>query len=235
MEANAFDGQYSLVYLSPELASGRRAQLQALHERRGVCLLAIDEAHCVSEWGHDFRPDYRHLGALREALPGVPLLALTATATAKVRGDIRRSLRMAADAAEVVESFDRPNLFYSVTRKQGSVTDNFQELIQELSALDVERGEVQPTIIYTITVKLADDIGAALQEAGIRRVGVYHAKKSMNDRTLVHKGFLHDELTCVVATVAFGMGTNKPNVRRVIHFGAPKSLEAYYQQVRGHP
>eukprot|EP00959_Pyramimonas_sp_CCMP1952_P322544 6749473-Pyramimonas_sp.AAC.2 len=125
-DVDAFNGMYSLVYMSPEFATSRHEQLRALHARHGVCLLAIDEAHCVSEWGHDFRKEYRHLGALRTALPGVPLLAVTATATSQVRGDIRRSLRMSPNCAEVVESFDRPNLHYRVKLKQGAIADQLQ-------------------------------------------------------------------------------------------------------------
>ena len=126
VDVDAFNGSYSLVYMSPEFATARSAQLQALHAKRRVCLLAIDEAHCVSEWGHDFRKEYQQLGGLRAALPGVPVLALTATATAQVRADIRRSLRMSPSCVEVVESFDRPNLHYRVKLKQGAIAHQFQ-------------------------------------------------------------------------------------------------------------
>ncbi|KXZ49836.1 hypothetical protein GPECTOR_19g287 [Gonium pectorale] len=199
---DAWAGKYLFVYMTPELATASGAALAALHARRGIALVAIDEAHCVSEWGHDFRPDYRRLGVLRDSLPDVPMVALTATATPRVRDDIVRNLRLRPNAKCFVESFERTNLHFSVQQKS-SIVDAAAELVAaRRSAGQVLNG----------------------------RAGRYHAKLSQTERRDSHAAFMRDDLDVLVASVAYGMGIDKPNVRTIMHWGVPASLEAYYQQ-----
>mmetsp|Transcript_1843 Transcript_1843/g.5358 ORF Transcript_1843/g.5358 Transcript_1843/m.5358 type:complete len:1020 (-) Transcript_1843:1050-4109(-) len=168
---------------------------------------------------------YRQLGSLRKAIPSVPVIALTATATISVQKDIERSLFMRAGLTDKwVMSFERPNLYFQVKLRQGPVLDNFPELLEAKSL-----GESAPAIVYTITRKESETVGAALQTAGYR-AAAYHAGMSLQQRKAVHKDFQLDNLEVVVATISFGMGIDKPNVRLVYHYGAPGSVEAYYQQ-----
>ncbi|KAK9836017.1 hypothetical protein WJX81_006493 [Elliptochloris bilobata] len=224
---DAWAGKYSFVYVTPELAANAVPRLQQLRKRHGLCLVAVDEAHCVSEWGHDFRLEYRRLGELREALAGTPFLALTATAAPHVRDDIVASLRLRPSARRWVESFERANLELAVQqRAAGDIASHLGELIAARRA----GGPPEPTIIYTITRGDAEKVAQVLEESGFAgHVGHYHSTAA--DKAGVHERFLRDELDVVVATVAFGMGIDKPNIRRIIHYGAPATLEAYYQQI----
>ena len=181
--------------------------------------LAIDEAHCVSEWGHDFRPEYRQLAKLREALPGVPVMALTATATGRVRTDIVAHLRLREPAA-FVASFNRPNLTYRVLPKD-------QPLKQILEF--VRKREDESGIIYCASRAAADRVAASLASRGFA-VRAYHAGLAAGERTLRQDAFLRDDARIVCATIAFGMGINKPNVRWIIHHDLPKNIEGYYQE-----
>jgi superfamily II DNA helicase RecQ len=179
----------------------------------------------VSEWGHDFRGDYRTLGRLRAALPSVPFIALTATAPPRVRDDIVASLGLSvgpeggdpALTRRFVLTFDRPNLHLSVSKRPpGPVRDAFAALLEERRAT----GRLDPTIIYTISRSDTERVAADLAAAGLgNEVAAYHA--GLDDRGDVHKRFMRDEVSCVVATVAFGMGIDKHNIRRVYHYGAP--------------
>ncbi|WP_044408116.1 DNA helicase RecQ [Thiomicrospira microaerophila] len=210
-------GELDLLYVSPErlLMSGFLAQLQTLP----IALFAIDEAHCVSQWGHQFRPEYSQIGALRERFPNVPFIALTATADHTTQADILQQLHLQQPQVHL-GSFDRPNIRYTVVEKH-------QPFKQLLDFLKQQKGEAG--IIYALSRKRVDELSAKLQAEGYS-VGAYHAGLSAQTRHQVHHDFLHDQVDIVVATVAFGMGIDKPNVRFVVHYDVPKNIEGYYQE-----
>ncbi|MEN9677096.1 MAG: hypothetical protein RIS76_2992 [Verrucomicrobiota bacterium] len=209
--------EYKLLYLAPErLLAG--SLLDDLN-RWGVCAVAVDEAHCISEWGHDFRPEYRQLRTLRERLVNVPFMALTATATERVRTDIVNELQL-RDPALYVASFNRPNLTYRVEPK----TRAYGQVLEFLRARPADSG-----IIYCASRAGADTLAAKLATDGIK-AAPYHAGMEKDDRSSTQERFLRDEVRVVCATVAFGMGINKPNVRFVIHHDLPKNVEGYYQE-----
>jgi len=221
-EQMALDGELKLLYVAPErLLTGDFLQLLDEVQRRvGLSLLAVDEAHCVSEWGHDFRPEYRQLGRLRDRYPTVPMLGLTATATERVRADILTQLRL-RDPFIHIASFNRPNLSYEVRQKHAG---SYRELVLFLrDQLDA------PVIIYCQSRKTVDDVSAALQRDGINALP-YHAGLTNEQRTQNQNRFIRDDVSVLVATIAFGMGIAKPDVRAVIHYDMPKSLEGYYQE-----
>jgi ATP-dependent DNA helicase RecQ len=210
-------GEFRLLYVAPErlMLSGFLEDLKQWN----VNLFAVDEAHCISEWGHDFRPEYRQISTLRSSFPGVPLMALTATATERVRGDIVRQLQL-QDPACYVASFNRPNLNYRVAAKAGAYE-------QILSYLRARRGE--GGIIYVQARKTADSLAAKLSADGVKALP-YHAGLTPGERSQNQEAFLRDEVRVICATIAFGMGINKPNVRYVIHYDLPKNIEGYYQE-----
>ena len=213
LHANSLD----LLYIAPErLVSGDF--LQRL-EDVDVALFAVDEAHCVSQWGHDFRPEYVQLGQLRHRFPGIPLVALTATADPQTREDIVQQLGLSR-AQRYVASFDRPNIRYTVLDKHRP----FDQLMQFLEGQRDESG-----IVYALSRKRVEDIAEKLYEAGIN-ADAYHAGLPAQHRAEVQERFLRDDLQVVVATVAFGMGIDKPNVRFVVHYDLPKHIEGYYQE-----
>ncbi|MCU0797930.1 MAG: DNA helicase RecQ [Akkermansiaceae bacterium] len=210
-------GEIKLVYLAPErLMSG---DFLSIVRTWKVTALAVDEAHCISEWGHDFRPEYRRLRELREALPGVPVIALTATATPRVREDIVTQLSL-QDAAVFVASFNRPNLNYLVEPKQ----DATARLVQFIKSRGMDSG-----IVYAQSRKRTEELAATLRNSGIPAI-CYHAGLEAPERARNQEAFLRDEVRVVCATVAFGMGINKPDVRFVIHADLPKNIEGYYQE-----
>ncbi|MGC8724409.1 MAG: DNA helicase RecQ [Acidobacteriota bacterium] len=211
------EGGLQLLYVSPE----RLLMEGFLDHLRGArpAFLAVDEAHCISHWGHDFRPEYRRLGLLREALPGIALHAYTATATPKVREDVALQLRL-ENPAVLVGSFDRPNLVYRV-----APADRGRRLLRE--ALDRHRGEAG--IVYAIRRADVDALAAELSSLGYPALP-YHAGLSDEKRRLNQERFLREEAVVMVATVAFGMGIDRPDVRFVLHAGMPKSLEHYLQE-----
>ncbi len=212
-------GALDLLYLSPE-GLMQPAMLERL-TRLSIALVAIDEAHCVSQWGHDFRPEYRTLGRLADLFPGAPRLAVTATADARTRDDIRAELRL-QDAAEFVDSFARPELALSAERKQGRGRKRVIELV---TARPGRAG-----VVYTGSRDGADEIAAELVAAGVPAIA-YHAglDKEVRARRLTH--FLQADGAVMVATIAFGMGVDKPDVRFVIHADPPASIEAYWQEI----
>ena len=211
------NGEFRLLYAAPErlMLSGMLDDLK----RWNVGLIAIDEAHCISEWGHDFRPEYRQLSTLRDHFPGVPIMALTATATGCVRGDIVRQLRLDA-ARQYVASFNRPNLIYRVTPK----AQPFSQVLEFIRNRPNESG-----IVYCFSRKTADSVAQRLNESGIKALP-YHAGLTAKERDRHQERFLRDEVRVIAATIAFGMGINKPNVRYVIHYDLPKNIEGYYQE-----
>ncbi len=211
------NGEFRLLYVAPErlMLSGFIDDLK----KWNVSAFAIDEAHCVSEWGHDFRPEYRQLSSLREKFPGVPFMALTATATERVRADIVEQLHLHNPRCYVA-SFNRPNLTYRVSAKSGSYE-------QILSFIRARKGEAG--IIYGQSRKTAEQLADKLTADGIKSAP-YHAGLSPDERSRNQEAFLRDGVQVICATIAFGMGINKPNVRFVIHYDLPKNIEGYYQE-----
>ncbi|KAJ1519607.1 hypothetical protein ONE63_004881 [Megalurothrips usitatus] len=222
-----FAGKIRMLYMTPEFCVNSNV-LQNLSKKLKITLVAIDEAHCVSQWGHDFRNSYRKLGSVRNELPEVPFLAVTATATPTVRKDICKSLNL-INPNMICSSFDRPNLFLSVSNKS---RDIYADLRRFMVKTDNNRTLMfdGPTIIYCPTIKITEDVFVVLRDNSLK-AGFYHAKRNLQDRNEVHEEFLTDKLNVIVATVAFGMGIDKPDVRNVIHWGAPKDIESYYQEI----
>ncbi len=211
------NGEFKLLYVAPErlMLSGFLDDLK----RWSVNLFAIDEAHCISEWGHDFRPEYRQIATLREQFPGVPFMALTATATERVRADIVRQLHL-HEARVYIASFNRPNLTYRVAPKSAA----YGQVLKFIRARAKECG-----IIYCASRAGTESLAAKLVEDGIA-AAPYHAGLDRVVRDANQDKFLRDETRVICATIAFGMGINKPNVRFVIHHDLPKNVEGYYQE-----
>jgi ATP-dependent DNA helicase RecQ len=212
------NGEVKLLYVAPETLLMPRILLLLASVQ--VDCLTIDEAHCISEWGHDFRPEYRQLVAVRQRFPEAVCLALTATATARVRQDIRATLKFST-TNEFIASFNRENLYIEVARKQ----DAYQQTMDML-----ERYKDQSGIIYCFSRRQVDELAAYLALRGYS-VRPYHAGLEDADRKRNQEAFIRDDAQIIVATIAFGMGINKPNVRFVIHFDLPKSIENYYQEI----
>ncbi|HEY5426069.1 MAG TPA: DNA helicase RecQ [Candidatus Tumulicola sp.] len=210
-------GEYRLLYAAPE-----RVVLPDFQQRLAgwnLKHIAVDEAHCVSEWGHDFRPEYRHIASLRARYPDVPIAAVTATATDRVRDDIARYLRLRGPR-RFVAGFNRPNLRYVVFEKR----DAFKQLLAWSTERAAESG-----IVYVASRQSAEDLAVRLTAAGIS-ARPYHAGLSPGERARNQDLFVRDEIRVVCATIAFGMGIDKPNVRYVVHYDVPKNLEGYYQE-----
>jgi len=210
-------GQVKLLYVAPERLT--MTHTLSILKKNNVSLFAIDESHCVSEWGHDFRPEYRRLNVLKRNFPDVPIIALTATATPKVREDTLEQLKM-DNSNTYVASFDRKNLFYQIKPK----TDTYNQILRYLRKHKGESG-----IIYCQSRKSVDSIAKKLRKDGFNSLP-YHAGLTDSQRAKNQEMFIKDRTEIIVATVAFGMGIDKPNVRFVIHYDLPKNLESYYQE-----
>ena len=210
-------GNIKILYVAPERLA--LSSFESLLRTLPISLFAIDEAHCISEWGHDFRPDYRNLKLLRVKFPNIPIIALTATATAKVRADIVRQLDLPAPHI-FTSSFNRPNLSYEVLPKK----DSFKTILALIHAYPGES-----IIIYCFSRKDTENIAEKLTAAG-HNAGTYHAGLSADRRRDNQEKFIKDGIHIMVATIAFGMGIDKPDVRLVIHHSLPKSIEGYYQE-----
>ena len=209
--------EYRMLYVAPE-----RLMLETFLERARnwkIAQIAIDEAHCISEWGHDFRPEYRELEKLRQHFRDAPVMALTATATERVRADIVKQLQL-RDPRCYVASFNRPNLTYRVIPKAST----YEQLLEFIRARPNESG-----IVYCASRKSTDSLARNLNDDGIS-AKPYHAGLTPSERTKHQESFLRDDVRVVTATIAFGMGINKPNVRFVVHYDLPKNLESYYQE-----
>jgi len=215
--SDALEGRIKLLYLAPERLAA--ASAIAFLERLNVSLIAIDEAHCISEWGHDFRPDYRNLSTLRSHFPKASLIALTATATENVRADIARQLGL-TKAPLFVSGFDRPNLTYAVVPKKNA--------FGRLMGLLAEKPQ-DSTIVYCFSRKAAEELAEKLRDHGVA-ASAYHAGLSADERAKRQDDFIRDDIRVIAATVAFGMGIDKPDVRLVVHYDMPKSVEGYYQE-----
>ncbi|MGF1513913.1 MAG: DNA helicase RecQ [Elainellaceae cyanobacterium] len=215
-------GKIKLLYMAPERLLQERFLmfLDEVREEVGLAGVAIDEAHCVSDWGHDFRPEYRQLRRLRLRYPEVPFTALTATATERVREDIMAQLALRQPVVHVA-SFNRPNLYYEVRPKQRLVYYDLLKLVRSASG---ESG-----IVYCLSRRRVDELTQKLQDDGVSALP-YHAGLSDGVRSQNQKRFVRDDVQVIVATVAFGMGINKPDVRFVVHYDLPRNLESYYQE-----
>lgn len=220
-ERRALQGEYPIVYVTPE----KLATLPLGSLRDKLCLVAIDEAHCVSEWGNDFRHEYRAVGTtVREALPETPIVTLTATATKQVQQDIVTSLRL-RNPLHVLGSLDRTNLRIHVCKKRGGLEGTLRSLLQNL------KDASESTIVYAPTRNQVEEVAAFLQRNSEVRVQAYHAGLTTEQRNQAHTGFLTGSIPVIVATVAFGMGIDKPDIRRIVHYAPPKTVEEYYQQI----
>ena len=210
-------GELDLLYVAPErlLSNGFLERLKTLP----IALFAIDEAHCVSQWGHDFRPEYVQLGKLRSLFPDVPMIGLTATADPQTRQDVLQRLGL-QQAHSFITGFDRPNIRYTVVEKQKP----FDQLMAFLGDHQQEAG-----IIYALSRKRVEEVADRLAATGLK-ARAYHAGLGNKERKQVQEMFLRDDIQIVVATVAFGMGIDKPNVRFVVHYDLPKNIESYYQE-----
>src|SRR5437764_15000710 len=209
--------QFCLLYVAPE-----RLMMENFLERAlnwNIAQIAIDEAHCISEWGHDFRPEYRELKKLRDVFPELPIMALTATATERVRGDIIKQLKL-RDPRCYVASFNRPNLTYRVVAQSSA----YQQVLDFIRGHPNESG-----IVYCASTKSTDALAEKLTKDGIKALP-YHAGMEPRERTRNQEAFLRDDARVITATIAFGMGINKPNVRFVIHYDLPKNIEGDYQE-----
>ena len=216
-EARAAAGRFDLIYMAPERLMSPAGQ--RLLGRVRVSQFAVDEAHCISEWGHDFRPEYRMLGDLRQRHPGTPVMALTATATPRVAEDIVRLLNL-SDPARYRGAFERPNLFYQVRRKQRV----FEQILAYLTTHAEAEG-----IIYCMSRASTEQLADKLQAQGIAALP-YHAGLLARTRAENQQAFVYGDARVIVATIAFGMGIDKPDVRFVIHADLPRNLESYYQE-----
>ena len=209
--------EFRLLYVAPErlMMPGFLAECK----KWNLGMIAIDEAHCISEWGHDFRPEYRMLSQLRDHFPQLPILALTATATKRVQDDIVKQLKLSSPT-KIIASFNRPNLTYRVLPKDRS----FHQLLTFLKDRPQESG-----IIYCLARKTCEDLADRLEMEGIK-AKPYHAGLKTEERNQNQEEFLRDQIQVICATIAFGMGVHKSNVRFVVHYNLPRNIESYYQE-----
>ncbi|UZQ53194.1 DNA helicase RecQ [Trichothermofontia sichuanensis B231] len=224
-ESALLRGDIQLLYVAPErllMPGFLEGLLDPVQKRFGIAGLAIDEAHCVSEWGHDFRPEYRQLRQVRQRYPQVPVTALTATATERVRQDIVQQLALREPLIHVA-SFNRPNLYYDVQEKAKSTRQSLKDLVQAI------RQQSGAGIIYCLSRKRVEMVANYLNDCGIRALP-YHAGLPAEQREENQTRFIRDDVRIIVATIAFGMGINKPDVRFVFHFDLPRNIEGYYQE-----
>lgn len=215
-----FNGNHKLIYMTPEFLINSEDFFKQLYDYDGIALICIDEAHCISTWGNDFRQSYSQLNVIKKWVPNVPMLTLTATASEKVRKDICKSLQL-NNPSIIIGTFDRPNLYIQISSKNIIKTDLYELL---------NKYKNEYIIIYCKTRKDTEEMSEAINGLGISNFA-YHAGLSNSERDIIQKKFNHGEYKCIVATIAFGMGINVPNIRLVIHYSCPKNLESYYQEI----
>ncbi|MBR4922988.1 MAG: ATP-dependent DNA helicase RecQ, partial [Bacteroidaceae bacterium] len=218
VKADILNGKTKLLYVAPESLT-KEENVEFLKSVK-ISFYAVDEAHCISEWGHDFRPEYRRIRPIINMIGQAPIIALTATATQKVREDIKKILGM-PDAKEFKSSFNRSNLYYEVRRKTNDID---KDIIKFIKANAGKSG-----IIYCLSRKKVEELAEILKANGIN-ASAYHAGMDSSARSAVQDDFIKENIDVIVATIAFGMGIDKPDVRFVIHYDMPKSLEGYYQE-----
>ena len=218
VKSDVLAGRTKLLYVAPESLT-KEENVEFLRSVK-ISFYAIDEAHCISEWGHDFRPEYRKIRPIVNEIGNAPIIALTATATDKVRTDIKKNLGI-VDAAEFKSSFNRPNLYYEVRPKTANVDKDIIKFIKQHPG--------KSGIIYCLSRKKVEELAEILRVNGIK-AAAYHAGLDSNTRSNTQDEFLMENIDVIVATIAFGMGIDKPDVRFVIHYDIPKSLEGYYQE-----
>lgn len=217
-----------LIFVTPEKidkSNKLKTELQKLHDAGRLGRFVIDECHCATQWGHDFRPDYTKLGTLKSMFPDVPLMAVTATASDRVRDDCARILRIGTNYRLFRSTFNRPNLVYSVRVK----AEGGRKVVEDMAAFIKKEHYDQPGIVYTLSKRDADDVAGMLCDCGIVAKS-YHSEVSNSEKERVHRSWMRNETQVVVATIAFGLGINKPDVRFVLHHCLSKSAEAYYQE-----
>lgn len=218
VESLAMRGELDLLYVSPEKMLS--SEFFSLLNNLKVCLFAIDEAHCISQWGHDFRKEYQQMGVLKDRFPHIPVMALTATADKLTRKDIEQHLHL-QEPVVFVASFDRPNLSLAVVPAQERIT----EILRWIKERPGQSG-----IIYCLSRKSVEEVANKLKDRGLK-ADFYHAGMNAPDRARVQEEFVKDDIEIIVATIAFGMGIDKSNVRWVIHYNLPKNIESYYQEI----
>jgi ATP-dependent DNA helicase RecQ len=218
-EQRAESGEFRLLYLSPERLAKR--EMIVWLQKLPIAFFVIDEAHCISEWGHEFRPEYRQLKLLRDEFPTKPIAAFTASATRRVRHDIIEQLQL-KEPGKFIASFHRPNLNYQVQECDAHTQE-------ELLLAILKRHKGSPVIVYSPTIKRVESTIEDLKEVGIAAIG-YHAKMEAAERRKSQERWMEDGVNVLVGTVAFGLGINKPDVRAVVHLSLPKSVEQYYQE-----
>lgn len=223
MRTDILQCKYKFIYITPESLVKTQIQelLIKLEERNGISLIAIDEAHCISSYGFDFRKSYREITFFKKILPNVPILAVTATATDLVSDDICKVLNFNKKCI-IKSSFDRPNLYMEICHKNKKIDEDIIPIIKKYDGL--------PIIIYCLTIKETEKISEILKNNKIE-CGVYHSGINSDIKTKCHQKFLKGKLNIMVATIAFGMGINKSDVRVIIHYGTPKNIEGYYQEI----
>ena len=213
-----YECKYSIVYITPEKFEGMTEHIAALYEEDMLCGVAFDECHCISEWGHDFRPAYRSVSCLKDICPAIPIMCLTATATIDCQNDIIRTLKL-EDPLIVRGSFDRRNLTYAFQDKV-CIESDFKCIVERKV----------PTIVYVSTKKQTEDIAKRIHNAFNIETMFYHGGMLPEDRKKIHEKFIRASCPFIVATVAFGMGIDKPDIRQIVNYGVPKTIEEYYQQ-----
>lgn len=220
VEAGLIEGKYQIMYITPESLIRSYDLIDKIYENVGICMIAIDEGHCLSSYGFDFRPSYRELIKIRSILIGVPVLIVTATATDKVIKDIIDLMDM-KNGELIKTSFDRPNLTINVKLQSHNTLDEIIDAVKNVN------GSV---IVYCLTIADTEKMAESLVDAGIP-TKPYHGSLSKNERQQTQEDFMNDEYQCIAATIAFGMGINKSNVRAVIHYGCPQNIDSYYQEI----
>lgn len=215
------NGEYKIIYTTPETLEKNDDFLQELYKRDGICMVAIDESHCISSFGCEFRHSYRKLNIIKKLLPKIPIFACTATASKCVRNDIIRSLNL-DNPYVVIGNFDRPNLYISISPKSGNIKKDLGELL--------EKYKNEYIIIYCKTHNETEKTARDIKKIGIQCFA-YHAGLSSDERNSIQKAFIKGEFKCIVSTICFGLGINIPNVRLLLHYNCPKNLESYYQEI----